>query len=656
MITNYSRPQLTIKQFLARTQIATADRINAVILGAKYLLSRFGREETPMADFDGGASTQEIVYTYFLDGVETSVDPTYIVDQSRVDVWGHDLEAILAEFIGGTDPAGVVTFGNRLSLDAGDLRGSGRAAEFDGRDTRTGDLVFMDIGGAVFRRRVAGFITVSGVEYAVLDAAVPNGPVDDVTFAYLYTGPIANVTVDADKVTIPSNAALPASQLAGRSTAAEFAVDVGKVSVSFRAMIPASASDGYFSVRSDTDILEHAGKIDIENDFAYGLHKALTGAQGKRVFGVAVVSDDVAGYTAALRKLESTDLAYSLCALTNDLSVQQAVESHVDAMSTDERKNFRRAYLGIDSPGTYEALASQAFTADSFQGDAFRLVTLADGGLLAAGVRDGYMLTISGVDYAVAYVVSDFELVLAEDGPGASGVAEVWAPDTVDSQKLFVRSIARQFSNRRIACVWTEGGAAVSSGVFTNVPSRFVAAEIAGLRSALPPQAGLTRTEITTITSASAMYIRYTPDDLDDVAADGVFIVTQESENTPVYIRHQLTTKTDEGSLFYEDSVGVNVDDISFRIKDLYGPVIGRRNVTPTTLSEMRASGESMFNGLELGELDNEFGPQIISYRDFEVEAHPILKDRAQVGVSVEVPLPMNNIDVFLRATVGLTI
>mgnify|MGYP001557956192 CR=1 FL=1 len=52
------------------------------------------------------------------------------------------------------------------------------------------------------------------------------------------------------------------------------------------------------------------------------------------------------------------------------------------------------------------------------------------------------------------------------------------------------------------------------------------------------------------------MYLKYRQTDLDNIAAHGTFIITQSSNTGAVFIRHQLTTETSKGSLYYEDNAG----------------------------------------------------------------------------------------------------
>jgi hypothetical protein len=210
--------------------------------------------------------------------------------------------------------------------------------------------------------------------------------------------------------------------------------------------------------------------------------------------------------------------------------------------------------------------------------------------------------------------------------------------------------------------VWTETGTIVSedanSGVeeVIVVPNKFLAAEIAGLRTAVLPQQGLTRTEIQTVTNAPAMHTQYTPELLDEIASSGTFIITQEIEHGPMYIRHQLTTRMDKGSLYYEDSVGVNLDNISFHIDDYLETFIGKFNVTRETIAMIHDGVETILDGFTKADIKTSIGPALIGYEDLVVKAHDIYKDRILVDATLFMPLPLNNIIATLRATVDVNL
>ena len=277
------------------------------------------------------------------------------------------------------------------------------------------------------------------------------------------------------------------------------------------------------------------------------------------------------------------------------------------------------------------------------------LVTVADANLQTLGLRvGGYFQTATDADpVKIAAILSTTEFLLEAAAGANSGSAGVLTSgDTVASQKLWLRNLANSYDNRRVALVWSEA----------NVHARFIGAEVAGLRSALPSHLGLTRTQVATASSAPAMHYRYSDDDLDEIAAAGVFIVTQDVDGGPLYIRHQLTTKTDAGSLYYEDSVGTNMDFRSFELDDLIEPHLGVRNVTPQLISRLRIDWEDSLNRNLANRYGDDAGPELIAWRDMVVEAHPTLRDRIKFYVVLEFPVPFNNAEAVLSGETALNL
>lgn len=667
-IPNYIRPQLIIKQFLDRTPDRIVSRINALVVGARYLLSRYGKETVPTYAFEAENASQSIALEYFdADDQKLPLAGSgLILDAASVKVAAVNVEADLGSF----SPANsgelfLNVAGDRLELGNEEnwLDPANLPAFLDGRPIRVNDIIYIETSGAPgepSRRVVRGFDGQGTI--LVLDAPVVNNGDDvlEVQFTLEQTlnlTPGTHFTLTGTTVTVNSGILIP---IAGKGSPAPL-LDIGEdsyLAVSFRAVVPAAEDEKYVIVRSESDIINYAGPIDLDNDLAYGASRALSGAQGRQVYMLAVAEETLAGYQAALRKVESTDFTYALVPLTTNVDVHTAFVTHVNAMSREDKKNFRRTYLGVDSPGKYVVLQNATYEYGTYMSEAGRLVTISEPGLIAAGVRAGFIVESGGDQFTVQARLSDTELILeaGQSMPTPTGVLTIWAPDTPATQVEFLRRRARQYNNRRAAIVWAERGTSFVDGRFQVIPQRFVAAEVAGIRSALPPQAGLTRYEITTISNAPAMYTRYTQDQLDEVAAEGVFIITQDVESGVVFVRHQLTTKTDEGSLYYEDSVGTNVDDLSLGLKDILRKYIGRYNVTPQTLAMIDREVTEYFEDRTRTLPSNMYGPQIISYEDLIVRAHETFKDRVEVLVRVEVPLPLNNIDVYLRASVGLTI
>jgi hypothetical protein len=451
----------------------------------------------------------------------------------------------------------------------------------------------------------------------------------------------------------------------------------GKLLVSYRALRSPTSTESLIEISSTSDIVDKLGTIDMENEIAFGANEAFSGSQGKVIFALRVADDTTTAYSAALKKIEATDTVYALTPMTDKQSVQQIVATHCEAMSRKDVKNFRRCYVGTDSPGEYAALARydgspiEVSLTVSVAGAVLDVVT-AGVNLETVGLVEGDIVKMidsngnyTGAEYTIS-AVTDANTAYLNPGPVTSETevfAEFWKADTPESQAAYVADVSAALGSRRAVNVWVENGTRIIDGVRTVIPNKYVAAEVAGLRSAVIPWQGLTLTEINSITDAPAMYTRYTNTLLNTVAAAGTFIVTQEAESGGVFIRHQLTTQSNEGSLAYEDSIGVSLDAISFQVKDALNVFVGRKNVTRQTLDEIYDSVWTILNGATTSSAIADYGPQLNGFTNkagernkIDVAAHPTLKDRVQVYARLLMPLPLNTLEVILDASVDFAL
>jgi hypothetical protein len=266
-------------------------------------------------------------------------------------------------------------------------------------------------------------------------------------------------------------------------------------------------------------------------------------------------------------------------------------------------------------------------------------------------------LTATGAKYKIAAVRSATVLAL-EDGPSdniSNAAIRIWKADTPVNAGEYVSAIAEHFNDRRFTVVFCDKGTASvmnASGVYRTViiPNKFLAAAVAGLSSAVVPQAPITRTEVPTVTAATRMYTLYTQSMLDDIAKHGVMLITQDTKNQPCYIRHQLTTETDKGSLYYEESCTRNLDNISYSIVDVLERYIGRSNVTPSALRSIMTAVTSALASFTHDSPNDLIGPSLVNWEDLVVVQDPVYKDRVIVRVKLYLPLPLNNIKVYEMA------
>lgn len=215
--------------------------------------------------------------------------------------------------------------------------------------------------------------------------------------------------------------------------------------------------------------------------------------------------------------------------------------------------------------------------------------------------------------------------------------------NTSKNHVAWLHGLANQINNRRGVLVWCDGG--VYDGKYIN--SAYLAAEVAGICSAVLPQQSITLTEIQSITSCSSMYLNYTQRELDNIAAGGVLIITQDNKYGVPYIRHQLTTDAIHGSLYSEMSITRNLDNISYGVADVIRGYCGKANVTTTSIPHLRAALLDKLTSYTQDSVNDLIGPSLVRFYDLTIEQDKDHKDMVIVNVTYELPLPMNNIKVY---------
>ncbi len=529
------------------------------------------------------------------------------------------------------------------------------------------------------------------------DKLVLDGPASDTTlftdittaltveFRLAFTGQIAkDASADEDAwdattggIVVGSGLSLLVDARSDGNKWCPFADTVGKLFPSFRSLVPPVFQEDVL-VLTASDIDGGAvGPVDLDNDAGFACSAAIGGSQGRPIGFLRVAGITATDFSNALKKVEATDAWYSLGIMTEDDAVMTAAKNHAAAMSQPDVKNFRKIYVGTDSPGSYNVVKATSdstlvtATVSQFNSENI-LVTLVNGAdeidftLLGLADGDRVLLPVGGMEFELLNVISATELVLKSgpDAPISPAVPlEIWKADTVASQKSFLQQRAESLGFELVVNVWSESQNRFINGVPTFIPARFLAAEVAGIRSALMPQQGLTRTEVTSVTACPAMYIKYSQTDLDDIAKFGNFVITQNSVGGTVFIRHQLTTETDKGSLYYEDNAHAIIHYIDFRTKDICDPFIGKKNAIASVVAKVQRQLDAMLRENSLSDVkqlsddtDNsdDLGPMLVGYRNLLVIIDPVLKDRFQVSGILTIPLPLNNIDVVWTSEVTL--
>lgn len=446
---------------------------------------------------------------------------------------------------------------------------------------------------------------------------------------------------------------------------AMFADGAGMVYPSFRALIPGDPTKGPIELSSISDIVAAYGTIDMDNDIAYGANAALQAAGGYSVFGVAVPTNDLVGYTAALKKTSQSDGYYMFSILSDKLDIISYATQFALECSKYDVMNYRKVYAGVDSPGEYMACDTDSngnylrasVSADiggqnvvvTFADPNFNLNSFSLDEVIPLTARAGDSVLIAGSKYVIKRIVSNTQLTLVSGPPTVISPAapvELWKSDSPENTKDYLVGLANSQASRRCTLVWSDRPIGTSGNV---VPMKYASSYMVGLRSANIPQKSLTMSQVAILANAPRMHTVWDRKLLNQVAAGGVTIISQDSENDPCVIRHQLTTEVGKGSLYYEDNVTFDIDTILLACKDYLKPLIGDMNVVSDTLITVR---EGLKNVLDIQSAkptgaNSRLGPALVKYDSLSVTQDPKFYDRIIIKTNLYVPLPLNQIAMY---------
>lgn len=426
------------------------------------------------------------------------------------------------------------------------------------------------------------------------------------------------------------------------------------------------------SVRNLADVSAKLGTIHPDNPLAQGVYDAVLNAQNQIVYFLGVQTNDLAGYTQAIKISEKSDKVYSFVPMTFDRPIQDAVVSHVNAYSTPEVGRWRIAWLAVpdnktatlysvkDDQSNYTLTVTDDPAVSNTQ---YKLVTIEGAKFIEHGIRPNdtvrfnYRTSPDGKviydEYVVDHVRTNTTLTITKPLKRAITIpvkCEVIRNYTKSERATNIAHIGGDYNNRRVRMVFPDTykyGGIVKQGYFA-------AAGLAGLRSGVVPHQGLTNSEFLGADDLYKVVVEFTQDDLNTMAEQGIWLITQEVIGATPYVRHQLTT--DQRSLnTSEDSITTNVDSISYALKHTLTPFIGRYNINPENILAVRdaIANELIFRATST--FTARAGNQLVSFslKDdiLKIQQNPTYKDRLDVEVRLNVPYPMNYIS--LKLIVG---
>ena len=482
----------------------------------------------------------------------------------------------------------------------------------------------------------------------------------------VYTGAAPQtLTFASGAVSYNTSATISFGGKNGKEVKGTTVVNTGKVYAEFRVRVSYAhpESDPIMILSSVDDIVNNLGSITPQNELAYACYRAISGSQGREVYAVRVHEDTAEGFLTAMQKTEANDRVYAFVPVTNNTDCMDAVVEFNNTLSSPILKKWRITLVGADLDTEQKQVVDPAGkdlvgSVISGPGDTFYFEVSEDN--INAGfncndysVGDTISIMADGTEQeslTVTGIVAENVFAVSEATKSQTSVDfAVKRSDSAQSHVAYVSDLASKFNSRRTVVVWCDGGRS-DGRIISNV---YIAAEVAGLTSAVQPQQGLTNTEITTIDSATRMYTKYTQGQLDNIAAHGVMIITQDTADVTPYIRHQLTTTPDKGVLYSELSCTRNIDNISYAVADIIKAYVGKVNITPAAVDTIKGRLISLWNKFTTNSTDNLIGPSLVSYDGVRVEQDPAALDRLVVNVNYYVPSPLNRISVYQMAYVA---
>ncbi len=269
---------------------------------------------------------------------------------------------------------------------------------------------------------------------------------------------------------------------------------------------------------------------------------------------------------------------------------------------------------------------------------------------VTSGVVAGHKVVLeNGVVARIISVVSDKQLAL-EQIPGIvvlqTGITySVKRELTKSEQAATISGYSASFASRRVVNMWPDilSGAVGSS--IQDLPGFYGSLCVGAMTSGLPTQQGFTNFTISGFIGCKHSSNYFTDRQLNDIADGGTMILAQDVEQTPLYIRHQLTT--DRSSIkFQEFSMTKNVDFADKFIKKSYAHMIGKYNIYDGTLDELKTTAKSTIDTLKTKFKRPKIGGVIKSGVLHELRENPDKIDSVIMRFGLDFPIPLNDLTI----------
>lgn len=408
------------------------------------------------------------------------------------------------------------------------------------------------------------------------------------------------------------------------------------------------------SITNSLDVASILGPTVVENPLALGVYAALENSSGVTVNFIAVASDDLEGYVAALDKIRNEANVFSVVPLTQDPEIQQAVVAHVNSCSDPENNRRRICWLNSESPSTVKIAPTSgtlfATISDDPEVGTNYVIVHSDGADFTDTVLPGDLLLVgftsegASASYVIDQVMGDTLRLASGPAAGESTPVkiEIWRSLTDEAIATAYAAKSAAFGNRRVRHIFP---ATVEIGG-DSVPGYYACAMQAGYKSAAAPHQPLSRTVLNGLTGAAAS-LQLSEACKDILAEGGTWILTQDTVGGPVYTRLDLTTDTTDVNK-WQDARTSNCDSVSSAFFSILDRYVGRANISRALLTQIRADLLAQARELSISR-STTLGPQL---KSFEFVSDPVqsatLADTVEIEVALGLPYELTRVNLKL--------
>ena len=427
-----------------------------------------------------------------------------------------------------------------------------------------------------------------------------------------------------------------------------------------------SLSTSVSTLNDVADLDTIPGPLTPDNPLKWAMYKALSNNNGQDVRYCAVTDpDDIDTWGDVLDLIEDRPDVYGLVPLTWDEEVLNLVQAHCQSQSDENHKRYRVLWsnvletlteLVLDATTSSDEEVVLATTEDDSdttgtQYTIFR-ITSANADLIELGVRAGdtarFQFSADAWDevsynsYVIDEVLTEDTFRVVSGTTSAENVGiklEIYRSLDKNEQAAAIGAKSGNYADRRVRSVWPDEVGEAG----TLMPGYHLCAALAAYAGGVVQNQGLTNAELNGFDDLSKT-LKFNRSQLDTMAVNGTWIVTQDRESGEVYTRHAVTTGDYEDLNQREEMITRNLDLISFRFDDQFSPYIGKCNAVRGMIDILSAEFSAVVEELRRP-ITPTLGPVLIDAVITDLRISPLFRDRILLSATLTLPVSLNNID-----------